>query len=311
MSAPIPTSTVADRRPLVSVGLAVYNGEGFLEETLAALLGQTLEDFELIISDNASSDRTGEISRAAAARDPRVRYHRNPVNVGLNANWNGLFPMGSGRYFKWASADDICEPAYLERCVEVLEADPGVVLAYGRARFIGSRGETLDITDPGFDLRSEDPKERMRYVLRADHWVNATHGVCRADALRRTRLFPKFLGGDYVLLGELCLQGKLVEVPEDLFRRRIHPEASSQLRRGGEQLHELLTGGSGSVALPGWRRVARHLASVLGSDLPVRDKLELIGAVLHRLRTHREQLFAELSDAWRARSAKRLRRADR
>src|SRR5262249_37479880 len=100
-------------KPRVSIGLTVYNGEQFLEETVDAFLAQTYTDFELIIADNASTDRTGEIGREYAARDSRVRYPRNERNLGLAGNHNRAFALARGEYFKWAAADDVCLPNYL------------------------------------------------------------------------------------------------------------------------------------------------------------------------------------------------------
>ncbi len=112
----------------VSLGVPVYEAERFLEETMDSLLAQTLADFEIVISDNASTDPTEEICRPYADADPRVRYVRHEDNRG--ASWNHTFLALEARapYFKWAAADDVCEPTYLERCVEVLENDASAVL---------------------------------------------------------------------------------------------------------------------------------------------------------------------------------------
>src|SRR6516165_10634650 len=116
--------------PLVSVGLFVYNGERFLEETLQSILNQTFTDFELIISDNASTDRTGEIAQAYAKRDGRIRYHRNEKNMGAGWNARRVYELATGKYFRWATVDDLLAPELLRRCVEILESDPGGVLAH-------------------------------------------------------------------------------------------------------------------------------------------------------------------------------------
>jgi glycosyltransferase involved in cell wall biosynthesis len=83
----------AKKRPQVSVGLPVYNGQNYLEETLKSILGQSFDDFELIISDNASTDETERICREFAARDHRIRYFRNPVNIGIPRNFNRTFAL--------------------------------------------------------------------------------------------------------------------------------------------------------------------------------------------------------------------------
>jgi len=116
--------------PLVSIGLPVYNGERFLAQALDSLLGQSLSDLELIISDNASTDRTPDICREYAARDARIRYIRHEVNVGPRRNWNFVAEQARGRYFKWATANDFCDPQMLEKCAGAMSADVSVVLCH-------------------------------------------------------------------------------------------------------------------------------------------------------------------------------------
>ena len=137
---------------MVSIGVPVYNGEAFLEEKLDSLLARTFEDFEPIILDNASTDRTGEIARRLAARDGHVRYHRHPENLGLTANYNGLIRMASGELFKWATADDLCRPTFLEHCVAALREIPDAVLAYPRTQAIDQAVKPPEIEDPAFPL---------------------------------------------------------------------------------------------------------------------------------------------------------------
>ena len=95
-------------KPRVSIGLPVYNGQEFLEETLHSILNQTFNDFELIICDNASTDRTAEICRSFAKRDRRIRYYRNEINLGAAKNFNGVFFLARGEYLKWSDNDDLC-----------------------------------------------------------------------------------------------------------------------------------------------------------------------------------------------------------
>ncbi len=132
--------TPGSRTPRVSVGLTVYNGEPFLAETLDSLLAQTFEDFELIICDNASTDRTAEIVGDYAARDARIRYVRHPRNFGASGNERRAFALSRAPYFRWSGADDLYAPESIARCVEVLDRDPRVVLTYPKAKFIDDRG---------------------------------------------------------------------------------------------------------------------------------------------------------------------------
>ena len=288
-----------DRQVKVSIGVPVYNGEAFLDATLESLLSQTFTDFELIISDNASTDRTGEIARRFAARDARVAYHRNPENLGLAANYNGLVHMASGDLFKWATADDVCRPTFLERCVAALEASPDAVLAYPRTQFIDQADNPLDIEDLGFPLHWPRAADRWGFVVAAEHWVNAVLGVIRRSALSRTRFLPSYRGGDYVLLGELCLLGRFVEVPDVLFLRRIHPGATSQMKGDERKLAELMTGRNGKIMLPEWRRIGGHLRAAARSELRLRDKGSLVGALASQVFRRRARLFREATRALR------------
>jgi glycosyltransferase involved in cell wall biosynthesis len=283
--------------PAVTVGVPVFNGGRFLAPALESLVSQSFGDFELIVSDNASTDETEEVSREFARRDPRVRYHRHAENVGLTANFNGLFRMARGRYFKWAAADDLCLPDFLARCVAVLDRDPDVVLAYPRARFIDGEGRTLDVRDPGWHLVSDDPAERLRYVLRSGHLVNAVMGVVRSPALSRTGLLPKYPGGDYCLIGQLCLQGKLVELPEALFVRRFHERSSKIHAAERGWLQRYFVGGRRVVALPYWNLCADHLRTIVRSGLPVRDRISLGGLLLRVMIWNRRTLWGDIRDA--------------
>ena len=208
--------------PTLTVGLPVFNGAKFIEASVESILSQSFSDLKLIISDNASTDDTEAVSRSIAGRDFRVTYHRNAANIGIAANFNLLVPLARGRLFKWATADDLLRPGYLERCVSHLDADPSVVLAYARTEFVDENGSPLDLADQGWNLMSDDVSVRLSQAIRADHFVNAALGVIRTDALRRTHLVPRYSGGDYRMMAELSLLGKFLEIPEPLYVRRIH-----------------------------------------------------------------------------------------
>jgi glycosyltransferase involved in cell wall biosynthesis len=282
------------QEPRVSIGLPVYNGERFLEAALDSLLSQTYTDFELIISDNASTDRTKEICRVYAVKDQRVRYFRNTKNLGVSANFNRVFQLSSGDYFKWASADDLCKPEHLARCLDVLENDDSVVLACPKTAFIDASGRTLDITDPGWNLRSEAAHERFRYVICAGHWVNPHYGLIRASELAKTRLMPAYPGGDYRLLAELTLRGKFVEISEYLFLRRIHPGASSQNLTNLTWTMEFQTGDRQRMCLPFWNLNVDHFLTIAKSELPLRYKLSLFGSLVRVMWWQHRRLLQEL-----------------
>lgn len=120
----------------------MFNGEKHLERCLASIEGQTFRDFELIISDNASQDRTPEICRALAARDPRVRYVRNPENIGIMENFAAAAGHARGELFAWTASDDFWEAQFLEALVEALDANPAVDLAYAGYDWVDGAGNS-------------------------------------------------------------------------------------------------------------------------------------------------------------------------
>ena len=100
--------------PTLHIGMPVYNGAKWIQESIEYLLNQSFKDFELIIADNASTDGTETICRGIAERDPRVRYHRHTSNIGVFRNYNYVFKLATAPYFKWASCNDICLDGFLE-----------------------------------------------------------------------------------------------------------------------------------------------------------------------------------------------------
>src|SRR6185312_8647929 len=126
----------AGAAPAVTIGIPVYNGERYLEEAIRSALGQTNGDLELVISDNASTDRTAEICRDYALQDSRLRYFRNPSNLGAAPNYNIVFSHARGRFFKWLAHDDLMTPTYVEKVTRVLEARPEAVLCNSVVAYI-------------------------------------------------------------------------------------------------------------------------------------------------------------------------------
>jgi glycosyltransferase involved in cell wall biosynthesis len=216
--------------PRVSIGLPVFNGENYLAETLDSILGQTFADFELIISDNASTDRTEAICRQYAAQDRRIRYVRNPTNLGAARNYNRAFELARGEYFKWNGHDDPLARVFLERCVEVLDRDPGVVLCFARNRAIDERGEDHDVGAltartfvPKPQLASSDAHVRFYHAVVADYPQGAIFGLIRRSVLAQTPLIGSYRSSDLTLLGDLALRGRFHQVTETLQYRRFHP----------------------------------------------------------------------------------------
>ncbi|MFB9239226.1 glycosyltransferase family 2 protein [Plantactinospora siamensis] len=215
--------------PRVTVGMPLFNAERYLTESLDALLAQDYRDFELIISDNASTDRTWEICRRYAARDRRIRLHRNPANLGGHVNYARVVQLARGELFKWAAYDDICRPSLLSACVSALDATgPETVLAYPQTALIDEAGRLIGPYEDGLDLRDPRPWRRVAAVADRINLCHAHFGVFRLAALRRTGLIRPYLSSDYTLVAEVARLGAIHEVPERLFLRRLHRASTRQ-----------------------------------------------------------------------------------
>ena len=200
----------------------MYNGENYLAESLEALLGQTYEDFELIISDNASSDQTGEICHRYARQDSRVRYIRQPQNIGSAGNHNYVIYEARGELFKSASHDDLYGRDLMQRCVEALDEYPHMVLAHSWSAVIDASGAVRELVDYPVATDADSAPERFRSML-FDGWGDDEGGVVRMDVLRRTALHQSFHFADRTFTAQIALQGPFYMVPDRLYFRRSHP----------------------------------------------------------------------------------------
>jgi len=255
MDAYRPHSTLMITNPPVSICLPVYNGQRFVAAAIESHLKQTFPDFELIISDNASTDATEFICRDFARRDARIRYVRNPVNLGCAPNFNRAFEFVRGKYIRWAAHDDMVAPTHLAKCVAALDANPDAMVAHPQTCVIDETGTPVDVYDadrpphdipprsrPWQDLNDpprhlDDPRPSVRYseLLLRTLWCFEIYGLMRTDLVRRTPLHGSFYGSDKVLLAYLILSGRFVEIPEPLFLRRAHAGSSMHFKTDQER----------------------------------------------------------------------------
>lgn len=208
--------------PRLSIGLPIYNGETFLAESLEALLGQTYEDFELIISDNASTDDSADICRRYAKQDSRIRYVRQPRNIGMVPNHNFVLGQAGSELFKWASDDDLYARDLLRRCVDALDEYPHVVLAHSQSAMIDKTGSVTALFEYHTAAGAMQPPERFRSML-FDGWDDYTYGVVRTKILRQIPAHNSYHFADRILNTAIALQGPFYVVPECLYFRREHP----------------------------------------------------------------------------------------
>jgi glycosyltransferase involved in cell wall biosynthesis len=284
----------------VSIGLPVYNGERYLAAALDSLLAQSFTDFELIISDNASTDHTAAICEEYARRDGRVRYFRETHNTGGARNHNRVIELARGQYFKWAAHDDTYDPRFVERCVERLDADPGAVLCFSRSRFIDEQGQLLHEYAHPLQLDIEDRAARFFPYVFGTHIMVEDYGLIRTETLRKTPLHGNYAWADMVLFGELALYGRFVEIPEVLFFRREHPQRAMNVHRDPMSLNTWYDPRkAGERAFPTWRVLRDNLAVVGRVPLPWIERARLAIGVLRRGNWRRRQLVLELLTALR------------
>ncbi len=230
------TTAFESTPPRVSFAVPVYNGARTLPRLLASLRSQDLEDIEIVVSDNCSTDETGEVLRSLARRDPRIRFSRMERNIGQVANFNRVLQLCRAPYVRWIGADDWLEPSYARRCVEVLEATPGAVGVTthqdhveddGTRHYVEYAGERLDAPSP------ERRYRRMLWFFLADYrYADPIYATFRRTALLRSRRFLMVPAMDHVLAAELALMGPLLHLPECLAHRgKENVSEEERLRR--------------------------------------------------------------------------------
>ncbi len=213
----------ANSSPLVSIGLPVFNGEAYVRQAIESVLQQTYPCLELIIHDNASADGTEEICRSFAAQDARVRYFRNPRNLGAAANYNLCFDQARGTYFKWTAHDDRMAPEYLAKAVAALEAAPDAVLCtVGITEIDGADRPLRTYANHFPGIESASPARRFAAAIHTRHQCEDFFGLFRRAALVGSELHGAYSGSDRVLLAEMALRGPWVSVPDPLFIHREH-----------------------------------------------------------------------------------------
>jgi len=288
--------------------LPVFNGEKYIQDTLDSILTQTFTDFELIISDNASTDKTSQICGEYAKRDSRIIYFRSEKNNGAAWNSNNVFRLSSGFYFKWSSHDDLHEPDYLMKCVHVLDNDPSIVLCHSKIGVIDQHGTKIGTKDYCANFDSNKPETRFSEILKKKP-IFTIFGVIRRRVLKKTPLLGGYIGSDWNLLAELSLAGRIFEIPEYLFFRRDHEQAytnryySKKIKIHDHRTESLWWTGNTKkplITLPYWKNCVEFFRSVHRSSLKWSEKLSCyheIGKWLTR-GTGRHLLYKDLKNEY-------------
>ncbi len=288
-----------ERSPLVSVGLPIYNAEAFLDEAIESLLNQTVQDLELIISDNASTDRTEELCNRWAQRDARVRYFRNERNVGANPNFNRVVELARGKYFKWAAHDDKYHPEYIESCLHVLDKNPDIVLAFTRSVNIDTEGNTLEELESGLDVGREEVHRRFRELIRLDYPMHLIFGLMRTQTIKSMPLLRTYADCDRVLVCELGLKGRIAELSERYFYHRVHPNQSVSTTKHNRQLRSAWFRGDGVPfpAFPYTREWIGFAGAMVRNPMPGGDRMHCVKHLCWWLKKHRRRVWTDYSYA--------------
>jgi glycosyltransferase involved in cell wall biosynthesis len=221
----------AASQPLVSIGLPVFNGAPSVRTAIESLLAQTYPHFELIISDNASTDATGRICQELAAHDGRIRYQRNPANLGAIANFHRVVHLARGAFFMWAAHDDWWDPEFIEANLKALCQDRTVIGCISKVQFEDANSllwRTLWGRYGTGPLMGSVRSNLLRYL-----WHPGTNS--RVYALYRRAVLLQCLepisywAGDTTFVVKTLRFGKYQEVNRCLLRRRRG--ASRDMRR--------------------------------------------------------------------------------
>jgi glycosyltransferase involved in cell wall biosynthesis len=292
-------AAVNAKAPRISIGMPAYNAETHIACAIQSLMEQTFTDFELIVSDNASSDGTQNIVETLAAADDRIHYVRQQENIGANRNYTFVAKAARGDYFKWASSNDWCARTFLKKCFDRIESEQDAVVVVPRTRLF--EHELSAANDYGNDVAFVDdsPAQRVIDLTTTLRLNNAMNGLIRAATLRRTAMIQPYYGADIVLMGHLAMYGKIVLLDEPLFYRRLEPTSATVLQDSESvRKHHYPTGGFGMLFQNtkhnlGWLRAA------MSATMPLRERRKILLHVVRRMYWARNQLVDDLSDAAR------------
>jgi glycosyltransferase involved in cell wall biosynthesis len=263
--------------PYVSIGLPVFNGERFLARAIETIVEQDFENFELLISDNHSTDGTEEIVRQAMSRDRRIRYERHDRNRGASYNYNRLLDRSNplSRYVKWAACDDEHDAKYLTRTIELLDADPTASLAHCATADIDEGGHLLRLRHQPIDqLGSERPADRLRQLVTLRHECFGAFGLIPREVACATRGLGPFADADNVLLVEIALRGRMVYTDDVLFFRRQHADRSmSAFTDDRDRIGWFDPDRLGTITYPKWRLGREFVAAIARAPLSSADRM--------------------------------------
>lgn len=232
----------------ISIGLPVYNGEKTLQRALESILNQTHMDFELIISDNASTDNTSTICNEYAKKDNRIQYFRQKENIGVNNNFKFVLEKATQDYFTWIGSDDFWEKENIEENLNVLLKNPKVVCSIGLPEFLDD-SKTIDIPLRILDkLRSKYLNERYdsllgNYEKKVKKYLKNSmcdmyYGFHRTSSIKKSIVTDKFAGNDWATNLNILKLGEVYVIKKKLWNKNLIGISSEGMRKTLDVLHE-------------------------------------------------------------------------
>ncbi len=286
------------RTPRISIGIPAYNSSAHIGATLEGLLAQSFGDFEIIVSDNASTDATRDVVENYMRLDPRIRYERQPVNIGANPNYSYVVRRARGEFFKWSSSSDWCAPAFLESCLKDLSAHEDAVLVVPRTYLFQETREKAEEYAGDLAVLQDAPSARFAYVYSKLALNNAINGLIRMSALRRTRLVDAYRGADIVLMGHLALLGKFRLLEQRLFYRRMERATATALQDDAGMWKHHYPQRSAGTLLQGCKRHAGWVWAAMSSPIGPGEKLRSLKVVAKYMYWERRFLVNDLRGVW-------------
>lgn len=226
-------------KPKISIGIPVYNGEKLIEKTLNSILKQTYQDFEIVISDNASTDSTQDICKNYVKIDNRIKYHRQSENMGPYWNFNYVLEQALGEYFTWFAIDDIHAESFLEKNLRVLEENSNVVASISNVKYFGPNLENIEKDNLFqkfkniFKYRFDKPtkfkqvfpaygtyEKKATLYLRMDR-STGLYAVFRKSIIKKSMIVKPFASSDLAIILNVLKHGDFHVIDEILMEKYL------------------------------------------------------------------------------------------
>jgi len=206
---------------MVSIGMPVYNGEEYIVEAIESILAQTFKDFEFIISDNASTDKTQEICEKYAKADNRIQYIRQKENIGALKNFEFVLFKSNFEYFMWAAHDDIWSENWIEVLYNKILINQKCVGVFGKLLIIDSKSKLINHVAIKNSLNYAGKYRRLKYYIEPETFgkANVWYSIFKKSYLKNTRI--ENITHDYELIYNLLSYGDILSDNKCYLKKRV------------------------------------------------------------------------------------------